>query len=249
MERHSLATGKRGNLQAQDHASSETRELVEVLRKLGEFLQGDAQVDWQEDRKRCADLLRGLAADCEKSFSLNKRLREGVTETETGGSEHLIIRFDAEPDRIFKTTFGDNLGCRSDFFSHDPELTGKHFHATGNADPFFYLQRWVYLNSISDYQTRYEGVLAPERAGHLPRICVSQPFIERIRDPNEQEIEQALLRYGYRKISADAFLNDENEILLTDAAPRNVGIERGIPTPFDAIAEMAPKRVLEWARA
>ena len=209
-------------------------------------MQGDAQVDWQEDRKRCADLLRRLAADCEKSLSLNERLRGAVTET--GGSEHLIIRLESEPARIFKTTFGDNLGCRSDFYGLDPELTGRHFHATGNADPFHYLRRWVCLNSISEYRTRYEGVLAPERVGHLPRICVSQPFIERTRDPSEQEIEQALLPYGYRKISADAFLNDENGILLTDAAPRNIGIDRGIPTPFDAIAEIAPRRVVEWAR-
>ena len=106
----------------------------------------------------------------------------------------------------------------------------------------------MHLNSISEYQTRYEGILAPERDGHLPRICVSQPFIERAHDPSEEEIEEALVRYGYRKISAEAFLNDENGILLTDAAPRNVGIERGIPTPFDAIAEIAPRRVLDWAR-
>lgn len=245
MERNSEPARDRDILQNQD-ASSETRELDEILRKLGGFLQGNAQIDWQEDRKRCADLLRRLAEDCEKSLSLSERLREAVTET--GGSEHLIIRLESEPARVFKTTFGDNLGCRSDFYGLDPELTGKHFHATGNADPFFYLHRWVHLNSISEYQTRYEGVLAPERHGHLPRICVSQPFIERTRDPSEQEIEQALLPYGYRKISADAFLNDENGILLTDAAPRNVGIERGIPTPFDAIAEIAPRRVLEWAR-
>lgn len=244
MERNSEPARDGGDFQA--HASSETRELAEILRKLGEFLQGDAQVDWQENRQRCADLLRRLAAGCEKSLSLNGRLRGAVTET--GGSEHLIIRLESEPARVFKTTFGDNLGCRSDFYGLDPELTGKHFHATGNADPFFYLHRWVHLNSISEYQTRYEGVLAPEWAGHLPRICVSQPFIERTRDPSEQEIEQALLSYGYRKISADAFLNDENRILLTDAAPRNVGIDRGIPTPFDAIAEIAPERVVEWAR-
>ena len=245
MEKHSEPARDGDGFQNQDHASSETRELAEILRKLGEFLQGDAPVDWQEDRQRCADLLRRLAAGCEKSLSLSGRLRGAVTET--GGSEHLIIRLEAEPARVFKTTFGDNLGCRSDFHSLDLEWTGRHFHATGNADPFFYLRRWVHLNSISDYQTRYEGVLAPERKGHLPRICVSQPFIERTRDPSEPEIEQALRPYGYRKISADAFLNDENGILLTDAAPRNVGIEGGVPTPFDAIAEIAPRRVLEWA--
>ena len=230
----------------QGHASPENRELEELLRKLGELLHGDASVDWQEDRKRCADLLRRLAADCEKSHSLSARLRGVVTET--GGSEHVLIRLEDEPDRFFKTTFGDNLGCSSEFYPRDPELRGRHFHATGNADPFFYLCRWFYLNSISDYQTRYEGILPPALKGHLPRICVSQPVIEISRNPTEMEIEQALLNYGYRKISEDAFLNEENRILLTDAAPRNVRIRDGIPTPFDAIAEISSDRVLEWAR-
>jgi hypothetical protein len=228
-----------------EDASAENRELGGVLRKLGEFLRRDAQIDWPEDREWCADVLRRVAADCEKSLSLRDLL--AGCETETGGSEHEIIKVLSEPTRIFKVTFGDNLGCRSEFYRADPELTGKHYHATGNADPMFYLQRWMLLNSISDYQTRYEGILPPARKGQLPRICVSQPFVSRACDPSELEIEQALSMFGYWKISEDAFLNEDSGILLTDAAPRNLGVESGNPTLFDAIAEIAPQRVVEWA--
>jgi hypothetical protein len=166
---------------------------------------------------------------------------------EIGGSEHLLIRIKGESERIFKTTFDDNLGCTSDFYPSDPELSGRHFHATGNADPFFYLSRWIFLNAISHYQTRYEGILPPTIASHLPRICVSQPILPR-RNPTVQEIEQSLQIYRFRKISEDAFLRDADEILLTDVAPRNIRIVDGVPAPFDAIAQRAPPKVLIWAK-
>ena len=155
------------------HPSAENRELVEVIRKLGELLQGDTHINWEENRRRGTDILRRLGSTCEKSHAVSKRIR-GVP-TETGGSEHILIRLIDEPQRVFKTTYGDNLGCSSEFFPKDPELTGKHFHAKSNANPFFYLERWIWLNSIGEYQTRYEGILLPEIEGHLPRICVSQP--------------------------------------------------------------------------
>lgn len=53
-----------------------------------------------------------------------------------GGDEHHILRVDAEPERIFKLTHGDNFGCRSYFSPVDPELLG-HFHGETNAAPFF----------------------------------------------------------------------------------------------------------------
>jgi 5'(3')-deoxyribonucleotidase len=35
-------------------------------------------------------------------------------------------------------------------------------------------------------------------------------------------------------------------MLLTDAAPRNVRVVEGIPVPFDAIAQKAEGRLLDW---
>ena len=152
----------------------------------------------------------------------------------------------SDPERIYKITHGDNFGCRSHFSKSDPELTGRHFHGTGNADPFFYLTRWWLLNQITRYQTRFEGFLLPAHSGHLPRICISQPELDR-REPNRNHIRNALKDFGFVEISEDAYLNSDTRILLTDAAPRNVRIVDGIPVPFDAIAQIASDELLTWA--
>ena len=165
-----------------------------------------------------------------------------------GGDEHLVFRSSAAPGRIYKLTHGDNFGCRSYFSPHDPELTGRHFHGTGNADPFFYLERWRLLNAIGGYQTRFEAFLPPEKPGWLPRICISQPELDG-ENPSRREIREALAQYGFNEISEDAFLDFETGVLMTDVAPRNIRIVEGIPVPFDAITQMATPRILEWAKA
>lgn len=167
---------------------------------------------------------------------------------EVGGDEHHLVRFDHEPHRFFKFTHSDNFGCRSYFSKHDPELTGRHFHGTGNADPFFYLNRWRLLNSIGGYQTRFEGFVPPERPGWLPRICISQPELDGA-NPPRGEIREAMAEYGFREISEDAFLDFESGLLLTDLAPRNIRIVESIPVPFDAIVQMATPEILAWARS
>lgn len=179
-----------------------------------------------------------------KSRALNERV-DGIPQ-ERGGDEHILLGVKSDPERIYKTTFGDNLGCYSRFWPSDPELTGKHFHAEGNANPFLYLKRWLYLNAISEFQTRYEGILPPQHEGHLPLICISQPML-RVDNPTRREIEAAFRRYKYFKISEDAFLNPENKVLLTDAAPRNIRVIDGAPVPFDAIAERASEKIVTWA--
>jgi len=229
-----------------NHPSPENRELAGIIRKLGKLLQSDPRIDWRENRKRCNEVLLAFAATCEKSRALSRRLAGAPTEV--GGSEHVLIKLQDDPCRIYKTTFGDNFGCRSELFRVDPDQMGHHFHATGNADPVFYLRRWFRLNSIGFYQTRYEGIIPAEIEGHLPRICVSQPVLIGS-NPDEAEIEAAMLPYGFGKIAKDAFLNVGTRVLLTDAAPRNVRVLNGIPIPFDAIAEVPSNSVLQWARS
>ena len=231
-----------------EDSSPENRELENFIRRLGGLLPGDAPVDWQESRRRCGEVLAPLTQE-----PANIRLA-ALFDGEpylVGGDEHHIIHVESDADRIYKLTHGDNFGCRSYFSPHDPELVGRHFHGTGNADPFHYLQRWVLLNSMSEYQTRFEGVVPPSAAGHLPRFCISQPTLPpqtpTCVNPAAEEIAQALAQYGYRKISGDAFLNDETKILLTDAAPRNVRIIGEAAILFDALAELATRQVLEWA--
>jgi hypothetical protein len=151
------------------------------------------------------------------------------------------------PERVFKFTHGGNFGCRSYFSSFDPDLTGKHFHGTGNVEPFFYLRRWRLLNGLGGFKTRFEGFLPPATEGFPPRICISQPVIDEGKNPSRDAIRAALRKYDFREISEDAFLNFETRLLLTDVAPRNVRIVDGIPFLFDAIAQIAPARVIAWA--
>lgn len=165
-----------------------------------------------------------------------------------GGDEHHVIRVDADPQRVYKFTHNDNFGCQSYFSPHDPELTGRHFHGTENADPFFYLKRWHLLNSISGYQTRFEGFAPPQRSGQLPRMCISQPELEG-GNPSHAAIRQTMEQYGFVEISDGAFLQLDSGLLLTDMAPRNVRVIEGIPVPFDAIAQIASPAVLEWVNA
>ena len=138
-------------------SSTETLELEGIVRQLGELLRGSPPLDWQENRERCANVLQNVAEGCTKSSQLADRIEDA--EFEIGGSEHILIRFEDEQERIFKATFNDNLGCIS-YFSPNPA----------------------------------------------------------------------------------------SKILLTDAAPRNVRVVDGIPVPFDAMAEIASPRVVEWAR-
>jgi hypothetical protein len=221
------------------------RELAARVRELGGVLPGDRQVDWQENRNRVRDILRGLAAEgdeARRTAGLTARLQGA--QFILGGDEHDILRIETEADRVFKLTRGNNFGCRSYFSPADPELVG-HFHGESNADPFFYLNRWRLLNSISEFQTRVEGVVAPERPGWLPRFCLSQPVLPG-GNPTHRALREALGKYGFVEVSEAAFFDRERHILLTDASPRNVRVIDGHPVPFDVIAQVISGRLLDW---
>ena len=225
-----------------EDSSAENRELVRVIRELGGLLPSGPSVDWQELRRRCGDILREITRTSDSSRRLTAMLE--CAPFFVGGDEHHVVRVDSEPDRIYKFTHGDNFGCRSYFSPADPELSG-HFHGETNADPFFYLNRWRLLNSISGFQTRFEGFLPSEKPGWLPRMCISQPELPGS-NPTPREIRTSLEPYGFSEVSEAAFFHVETRLLLTDARPRNVRIVEGIPVPFDAIAQMASGKVLEW---
>jgi hypothetical protein len=227
-----------------EDSSPENRELGEVVRWLEGIYSGDSPLDWTESRRRCAEALTVLLTSSDKNRSLARRL-EGA-EYEIGGDEHLVVRVDDQPDRVFKLTHGDCFGCYSFFSPLDPDLTGKHFHGSINEDPVFYLKRWMLLNFLGGYQTRFEGLLPPEEKLRMPRICVSQPTLD-VPSPTRKEILESLAPYRFVHISDDAFLNFETRILLTDAAPRNVRIVDGTPALFDAIASLASEEIYEWA--
>lgn len=227
-----------------ENSCPENRELGEVLRWLGRFHCGDPSLDWPQARQRHAEALEGYLESSPQSRSLILRLEDA--EYEIGGDEHLILRLEEEPDRVYKVTHGDAFGCYSFFSPCDPDLTGKHFHGSINEDPALYLRRWMLLNSFSEYVTRFEGLLPPEEHLKLPRICVSQPALD-TPNPTLNEIRESLAPFGFQQISRDAYLNFENRILLTDAAPRNVRIVDGSLALFDVIASQASEKIHAWA--
>jgi hypothetical protein len=230
--------------QAIQNSSTENRELGEVLRQLEGLHHGGTPLDWQEPRQWRGDALASLLIGCSKSLRLPSLL--GGTEYEVGGDEHYLLRVETEPERVYKITHSDSFGCFSLFLPSDPELSGRHFYATVNDDPRIYIRRWMLLNTLGEYQTRYEGLLWSQEDLFVPRICVSQPFLES-ENPSESEIAKSLAQYGYQRISVDTYLNMETNILLADAAPRNVRIINGVPVPFDAIASFVTPEILSWA--
>jgi hypothetical protein len=203
-----------------------------------------APLDWKEARQWNIAALHGLFQNDPKSLSLTRSLTG--RNYEVGGDEHHLFHLDEDPGRIFKATYGDSFGCRPVFDPVDAESTGRHFLQTLNDDPRFYLRRWILLNRIGGYKTRFEGILPPEAAHWAPRICISQPWLDEM-NPSPAEITRSMLEVGFIEISGDAFYRPRSGLLLTDAAPRNVKISNGGPVPFDAIAEEASDEVKRWA--
>lgn len=234
----------------QDNPSPENRDLAGVLRELGRVLPDRSEIHRPGLRERYREILNGVASGSPTTGRLSALLRGSPYFV--GGDEHRIVYAPGtQSDRVYKFTHSDSFGCRGEFHPSDPELSGKHFFAGVNMDLLFYLERWIYLNSISTYQTRFEGFVPPENERHMPRVCISQPVLPphtaNDPNPNEREIQDAFLPHGYQKISEGAFLHHGSGILLTDAAPRNVRIIAGAPVPFDAIAQIASPEVIEWA--
>jgi hypothetical protein len=221
--------------------NAETRELAGVLRELGRFPEGDPRINWQESRRRDRDILHGIFR--RQDGGLERKLK-GVSH-EIGGDEHLVYLLPGEPDRVYKATYQDSFGCRSAFDPIDPDLTGKNFNAILNDDPRFYIRRWILLNTLGGYKTRFEGILPPERPGWLPRICVSQPWLPG-KNPAAAEISRRMEESGLREVSREAFYAPTHQVLLTDCAPRNVRITTEGIFPFDAIAEQPSPEIRMW---
>lgn len=226
-------------------ADPETRELAEVLRRLERSMPSGPPLDWSETRRWHIETLKELSQADGKTERLIDLL-DGA-EYEEGGDEHILFRVDVHPDRIFKATYGDNFGCYSKFDPIDAELTGRNFYATGNPDIGFYLKRWILLNSLGGYKTRFEGVLPPEKPNWLPRICISQPWLDG-RNPGSGTISRLMRNAGFLEVSKEAYYLRDSGILLTDTASRNVRISEGSAIPFDAIAEIAADEVVHWIK-
>ncbi len=143
-----------------EDAGAENRELAGVIRELERLHGGGPSIDWAQPRARCAEVLEVFRAGHQPSEALTSLL-EGA-DYEVGGDEHHLVRHEIRRDRVYKLTHSGLFGCYSYFSPLDPELTGKHFHGSGNEDPVFYLRRWMLLNSMGSFRTRFEGLLPAE---------------------------------------------------------------------------------------
>ncbi len=235
---------ERDTSSSQENAFSQNRELEGILRELGRISQSCRSLGWKEARESYSEALTSLA----RRFPITSELEKDWLidlDAFVGGDEHINIRIERRPGRIYKITKADQFGCGVLFDPHDIELTGFNFLAQGNDDPFIYLKRWELLNSIGDYQTRFEGFVAPERDGWMPRICVSQPVLT---DPvpTQKDITDALIPYGYHEVSLGAYYSMESGILLSDSFPRNVRLQDGNPALFDSIATIPQEKARKW---
>jgi len=212
--------------------------------ELGRVSQSSRNLGWQEARESYRLSLETLHSGFAISKSLTSDFEKGV-EAYIGGDEHTNLRLSSIPDRIYKITSNDQFGCSVIFDPYDLEFTGRNFIARGNDDPWFYLERWRLLNSIGDYQTRIEGLITPERNGWLPRICVSQSVLPGV-NPTQNEITESLLPFDFHLVSLGAYHSPARNILLTDAFPRNIRIQNGIPALFDAIASTPSPEASDW---
>ena len=165
----------------------------------------------------------------------------------SGGDEHTLF-FDSSGDqRVYKTTFGDNFGCTVAFYPLDPDFTGRHFFAKGNDNLLTYLERWETLNRLGDYQTTLEAIIPCPRKGplNLPRVCISQPILPK-ENPTESQLRTAFSELDFQHVSEGAYYRPEDNVLLTDAFPRNVRVVNDLPVPFDAIATVPDKDLKSW---
>lgn len=237
--------------QCRNQRNSGFQACIDALREMGEILSGCSEVGWKAtEEKSCTCLLEGLGGTPE-AISRNLTLANRVDDTQSfeGGDEHYILLFSKEQrdQRVLKWTYGDNFGLQLKVFEHDPDLMNHHVISSGNPDPRYYLNRWIILNKVGPPVTRFEGLLPPDflHNERLPRLAISQRELPPL-NPTHREIVTGFRKIGFIEVSENAYYRLEDNILLGDAAPRNIRFESGTLVPFDAVAEHPEGFAKEW---
>lgn len=230
--------------------NSTFRSCVEALPEMGEILSGCGEIGWKAFGERCYKCLLGGLGRTPEQIALNARLAEKVEAQIDfkGGDEHFIsLPVTDSGDRVLKWTYGDNFGLQLKVYEIDPDGMNRHVISTGNPDPRYYLNRWIILNSIAPPITRFEGLLPPDfRKGEkLPRLAISQRMLPP-ENPIHRDIVKGFRDIGFIEVSEHAYYRIEDNILLGDAAPRNIRIENGTVIPFDAVAEHPSGAARDW---
>ncbi len=237
--------------QCRNRRNSGFQACIDALPEMGDILSECAEIGWKTfEEKSCTCLMEGLGRtpeDLERNFALATRIDD--RQSFEGGDEHYILLFSEgqRDQRVLKWTYGDNFGLHLKVFEHDPELMNHHVISSGNPDPVKYLKRWIILNNIGPPVTRFEGLLPPDflHNERLPRLAISQRMLPP-ENPTHQEIVKGFRRIGFIEVSEHSYYRKEDNILLGDAAPRNIRFEEGTLVPFDAVAEHPEGLAKEW---
>lgn len=230
--------------------NGELQACIDAIPQMGAILSECAEVGWKAFETRCcACLLEGLGGT-PKELGRNISLAAEIDDRQAfeGGDEHYILLPGAHAtERVLKWTYGDNFGLRLKVFEHDPELMNHHVISSGNNDPRYYLRRFMILNRIGPPITRFEGIIPPDFLGNerLPRLVISQRELNP-ENPSLRDIVRCFREIGFVEVSEHSYYRKEDNILLGDAAPKNVRIENGVIIPFDAVAEHPEGSALEW---
>ncbi|MDP3851488.1 MAG: hypothetical protein Q8Q59_13350 [Luteolibacter sp.] len=152
-----------------------------------------------------------------------------------GGDEHLIHE---GAGTVVKLTYGNNFGMKLNVYPEMPGYLDATVIPTGNEDHRYYLRRWMLLNEIFLPITTFRGMAPPqdEQGERLPRLSISQPLLDP-ENPPATRIAKSFREIGFIHISENAYYRPMDNVLLGDAAPRNVRFVDELILPFDAVAE------------
>ncbi len=224
---------------------------IDALPEMGTVLSECAEIGWKAFEEKCCQyLLESLGGTPEELSGKFPVANDSHAQPDfQGGDEHYILLFSEEKrdQRVLKWTYGDNFGLHLKVFEHDPDLMNHHVISSGNPDPRYYLNRWIILNDIGPPVTRFEGLLPPDflRNERLPRLASSQRELPP-ENPTHQEIVKGFRKIGFLEVSEHSYYRLEDNILLGDAAPRNIRFENGVLIPFDAVAEHPEGMAKQW---
>lgn len=226
------------------------QECIDAIPGVGDLLSECPAIGWKAFEEKCCEYLLGRLAGSEEEAAERFQIAATVHSLVQfeGGDEHYIaLPSDDRLRKVLKWTYGNNFGLKLNVFEIDPEGMNRNVISTGNIDPRYYLRRWIILNSIGLPITRFEGLLPPDltRGERLPRIAISQKKLSP-ENPPRREIAEAFRHIGFVEVSENSYYRASDNVLLGDAAPRNVRIENGEIIPFDAVAESPCQQARDW---
>ncbi|MFT3991211.1 MAG: hypothetical protein QM680_07355 [Luteolibacter sp.] len=213
-------------------------DFLRLTRHAGRIPEAGGKVNWKtyeyEYCEKLLECLEGSPKHIRQSNNLSK-LIDGL-EFLKGGDEHFIHENDSV---VIKYTYGNNFGMCLNVYPEDmPGYDGPTVIPTGNFNHQYYLLRWMLLNAAFGPITSFLGMIPPEQSRNerLPALAIGQMRLPGDNPPLKRIIS-SFRKLGFVHISEHAYYRPKDNLLLGDAAPRNVRIIDDEIIPFDAVAE------------